>query len=225
MTMIMTLTASSPSFIVDDRSRFAAVARARRIAAAVGVSLIEGTSAFVESLTWMLDCVAATNIGLADALFQKEQISAQRALQEIKSTSGLTWQQLARVFDVVPRSLHLWMDGEALDSIHEERLYRLLKIVRGLPYSTPFQNRTFLLAPRADGTIPFDLLVEGKDEALKTLPKENPVCKITAEERALNDERKPLPPWILMDALQDRVHLDLPGGRSVKTVKRGKPSE
>jgi DNA-binding transcriptional regulator YiaG len=169
--------------------------------------------------------LVSTNIGLTDSLFRVKQISAPTALQEIKATSGLTWQQLARVFDVAPRSLHLWMDGEALDSGHEERLYRLLKAVRDLPYATPFQNRTFLLAPRADGTIPFDFLVEGKDEALKTLPEKQPARQITAEERVSDDARKPLPPWILMDALQDRIHADLPGGRSVKTVKRGKPSE
>jgi DNA-binding transcriptional regulator YiaG len=169
--------------------------------------------------------LVATNIGLSDSLFRAKQISAPQALQEIKATSGLTWQQLARVFDVAPRSLHLWMDGDALASGHEERLYRLLKAVRDLPYATPFQNRTFLLAPRADDTIPFDLLVEGKDEALKTLPEEHPARKIPVEGRASDDAKKPLPPWILMDALQDRIHLDLPGGRSVKVAKRRDSSE
>ena len=76
------------------------------------------------------------------------------ALQEIKSTTGLTWQQLARVFKVSQRSLHLWMDGEAMDSIHQERLYRVLITIRRLPFSEPFQNRAFLLSPQADGTPP-----------------------------------------------------------------------
>lgn len=206
-------------------SIIAPLAAAREMQAAVGPSLSERTRASVKTANWPKDYMGATNIGLSDSFFRAKQISASQALQEIKATSGLTWQQLARVFDVAPRSLHLWMDGEALDSGHEERLYRLLKAVRDLPYATPFQNRTFLLAPRADGTIPFDLLVEGKDEALKTLREEHPGRRITAEERAPDDARKPLPPWILMDALQDRIHIDLPGSRSVKTVKRGFPSE
>jgi hypothetical protein len=57
------------------------------------------------------------------------------------------------------------MDGEAMDSIHQERLYRVLITIRRLPFSEPFQNRAFLLSPQADGTPPLDLLATGEDGA------------------------------------------------------------
>lgn len=215
--------AASPSSIFPmalyyDRAHTSGAREAQRFVLPVGLLLCGATSVGSDFVEWPLDFCVATNGGLSDSLFKIKPPSARSALQEIKSTTGLTWQQLSRVFKVNPRSLHLWMDGETLDSVHEERLFRLLAIVRELPFSTPFQNRTFLLAPQAKGLIPLDLLIEGEDESFVALANEGP--SLTTESAKPTAERKPLPPNILLEALQDKIHVDLPGGRSVKAARR-----
>jgi len=190
-----------------------------RSALPVGLLLCGATSVGSDSIEWPLDFCIATNAGLSDSLFRVKPPSARSVLQEIKSTTGLTWQQLARVFKVSQRSLHLWMDGEAMDSIHQERLYRVLITIRRLPFSESFQNRAFLLSPQADGTIPLDLLASGDDDAFVACATGAPARPITGTS-VPGDDRRPLPPSILMDAMQDNLHVDLPGRRTVKAVKR-----
>jgi hypothetical protein len=191
----------------------------QRQALPVGLLLYGASGVGSISVEWPLDFLVATNVGLSNSLFKVELPSAQDALQEIKSTTGLTWQQLARVFKVNPRSLHLWMDGKALDSAHQERVYRMLTIVRELPFSGAFQNRTFLLAPQPDGTILLDLLARGDDDAFMARIAGTP-ARASVGVASLANDRRPLPPSILMDATQDTVHVDLPGRRIVKPLKR-----
>jgi DNA-binding transcriptional regulator YiaG len=180
--------------------------------------LCGATSVSPDSIEWPLDFYITTNAGLSNSLFKVVPPSAMSALQEIKSTTGLTWQQFSRVFKVSQRSLHLWMDGEALDSIHQERLYRVLTTIRRLPFSESFQNRIFLLSPQADGTIPLDLLATGDNDTFLARASGTPVRAIAGT--SVSDDRRPLPPSTLMDAMQDRLHVDLPGRRAVKAVKR-----
>lgn len=184
----------------------------------VGLLLSGATSVSSISIEWPLDFYAATNAGLSGSLFRIKPPSAQEALFEIKNTSGLTWQQLAKIFHVSPRSLHHWMDGEAPDSIHHERLYRILKTIRKLPYSEPFLNRSWLLAPQADGIIPIDLLIEGEDRLFITCAQSSPARTIMST--AASIESRPLPPSTLMDAMQETLHTDMPGKRSIKAIKR-----
>lgn len=185
----------------------------------VGLLLCGATAVSAYSIEWPLDYVVATNVGLTDSLFKIQPPSVQSALHEIKTVSGLTWQQLARIFNVSPRSLHLWMDGETPDSIHEERLYRVLAIMRKLPFAETFQNRTFLLAPQSNGTIPLDLLAAEEDDKFSACVAGMPASPATHMTSSFND-RQPLPPAILLDATQDTVHVDLPGRRIVKAMKR-----
>jgi transcriptional regulator with XRE-family HTH domain len=220
--MIASAPIQSPAFpmmLYYDRSRNVSGREEPRAVLPVGLLLCGATSVSSYSIEWPLDYVVATNVGLSDSFFKVKPPSVQVALQEIKTTTGLTWQQLARVFKVTQRSLHLWMDGEALDPVHLERLYRVLTIVRKLPYSESFQNRTFLLSPQADGTILLDLLVAGDDDVFLARVERTPVS-VNAGTTPSVDGRVPLPPSVLMDASQDTLHVSLPGRRAVKVVKR-----
>lgn len=219
--MIELITSQSCAFSIalyNERARDFGNREERSTALPVGLLLYWATSMSSNSVEWPFDFSIATNSGLSDSLFRVKPPLVQVALQEIKSTTGLTWQQLARVFKVSQRSLHLWMDGEAMDSLHQERLYRVLTIIRRLPFFEAFQNRAFLLSPQTDGTIPLDLLTAGEDDAFVACVIGTPVRTIAGTSASV--DRRPLPPSTLMDAMQDNLHVDLTGRRAVKAAKR-----
>ncbi|PKN56512.1 MAG: transcriptional regulator [Deltaproteobacteria bacterium HGW-Deltaproteobacteria-14] len=130
------------------------------------------------------------------------------AIAELRRLSGLTWEQLARLFGVSRRSLHFWASGKALAPSNEEHLQRLLRVVRAVDRGSASANRAVLLAAGGDGVIPFDLLAAGRyDAALQTLGtgtgRRTQARKPSAEAIAA---RTPRPPEELVGALQDRVH-------------------
>ncbi|MFT4626115.1 MAG: DNA-binding transcriptional regulator YiaG [Myxococcota bacterium] len=57
--------------------------------------------------------------------------SARDGLTELRRVSGLTWDQVARLFSVSRRSVHYWASGKPMTSEHEEHLHRLLALIRG----------------------------------------------------------------------------------------------
>jgi DNA-binding transcriptional regulator YiaG len=45
--------------------------------------------------------------------------STQQAVNELRKLSGLTWEQLATLFNVSRRSVHFWASGQSLTSANE----------------------------------------------------------------------------------------------------------
>jgi DNA-binding transcriptional regulator YiaG len=136
------------------------------------------------------------------------------AILELRRVSGLTWDQLARLFGITRRSLHFWASGKPLTPAHEERLSRLLATVRRLDRGSAHANRTLLLGMHADGGIPFDLLVAGQYERVLALlgpgharARPHPAA-LTAAARAA---RAPHAPEDIAGSLPDRVHTE--GGK------------
>jgi transcriptional regulator with XRE-family HTH domain len=174
------------------------------------LSLVDTTSAKTSPASWsgILLPLVQTSSGLRVSNAR----STSSAILELRRLSGLTWEQLARLFGVDRRSLHFWANGKPLTPAHEERLQRLLATVRRFDRGRARENRALLLEARADGLIPFDLLVEGKFEQALALIA--PAVHPTAMQRAapLSTEartvRAPPPPSELVGALQDRVHTD-----------------
>jgi DNA-binding transcriptional regulator YiaG len=68
-------------------------------------------------------------------------------IRDLRQRSGLTWDQLGRLFGVSRRAVHLWASGGRLNAANQELLGHLLAIIDGLPGSTPEQKRTALLQP------------------------------------------------------------------------------
>ncbi len=131
-----------------------------------------------------------------------------KAIGELRRLSGLTWNQLARMFGVSRRSLHFWASGKPMTPSNEEHLQRVLAVLRKMDRGVASANRTALLAVREGGIIPFDLLVSGDYErALSILGPgvERRIAppKVAQEARAA---RVPPSPEDLVGALQDRVH-------------------
>jgi transcriptional regulator with XRE-family HTH domain len=154
-----------------------------------------------------------------------EQSSARNpghAISELRRLSGLTWDQLARLFDVSRRSLHFWASGKPSTPANEERLQRLVAVMRKIDRGSAAETRAVLLAPLRDGRLPVDLLAEGRLEDVERLVGPGtPTARIRPPQisDAARRARMPPPPNILANALQDRVHVEPRGGRPAKSVR------
>jgi DNA-binding transcriptional regulator YiaG len=148
---------------------------------------------------------------------------AARAIAEVRRLSGLTWDQLARLFKVSRRSLHLWASGRAMAPKNEEHLHRVLAVLRKIDRGAAAANRTALLSAREDGLVPLDLFAEREFEAALAVlghgqgasRLKSPV--VTEETRRA---RTPRVPEELVDALQDRVHREAGRARVARSARR-----
>lgn len=153
--------------------------------------------------------------------------ATRRAISELRKISGLTWEQLGQLFEVSRRSVHFWASGKPLNAGNEERLMRVLDVVRDADRGSARSTRSALFDV-SEGTTAFDLLVAQRfDDARAALGRG--VGRPTPALTELSDEakaaRKPLPPEELFDAKHDRVHRE-PGraraARTVRTKQRGR---
>ena len=157
-----------------------------------------------------------TSTGLA------ELTSPEVAIAELRRRSGLTWEQLARVFGVARRSVHFWASGKALNATNEERLGRLLAVIRRIDRGNAPQTRAMLMTALDDGTIPFDLLVTGQlDELVDRVGggRREVVRVLPPLSAAARSARTPLRPEERVGALHDTVHHEVGRARVAKTVK------
>ncbi|MFH0943834.1 MAG: TIGR04255 family protein [Planctomycetota bacterium] len=147
--------------------------------------------------------------------------SSAHAICKLRLFAGLTWDQLARLFGVSRRAVHFWASGKPMNAGNEERLRRVLEIVRFIDRGDAQSNRAALLGA-VDGEIPFDLLVDGRLEEVRQFLGRGPGRRTLAL-KPLSEEaraaRRPIPPAILADARTDRVHRDPGGGRAANTVR------
>lgn len=145
------------------------------------------------------------------------------AVLEVRRRSGLTWEQLATLFGVDRRSVHLWAAGRPLSAANAERLNRTLALVRRIDRGTPSATRAWLLSPGPDGNIPLDLLRDGRFAQIVmpgpavVVPRPAPISEPARRARI------PAPPEKLVGARHERAHTDK--GRLIATapVKASKP--
>lgn len=76
----------------------------------------------------------------------------------LHEASGLTWEQLGRVFGVSRRAVHLWANDGRMNATNAELLGQLVALVRELPGRSSDDRRTALLAPTSDGSSLVDQL-------------------------------------------------------------------
>ena len=150
------------------------------------------------------------------------------AIGELRRITGLTWDQLARLFGVSRRSLHFWASGKVMTPANEEHLQRLLAAVQEIDRGSGSTNRAQLLAVR-EGTIPFDLLAARRYEDVVALLSSRHSLARLPRPRLSNEamaQRATRPPEELVGALQDRVHREAGIARVTKTVRaRSGPRE
>lgn len=145
------------------------------------------------------------------------------AIHELRRLSGLTWDQLARLFGVDRRSLHHWGSGQPLSRKNEERLHRLLAVIRYIDRGAADLNRQALMQPTDDGDLPFDLLVQEEYQAVKDILDRGPGRRdiqrkpLSPEEQALH--RPAFKPVELLDARHDPVHVKMKGSRVPRVAR------
>ena len=151
-----------------------------------------------------------------------KESSTGAAIAEIRQLSGLTWDQLARIFPVSRRTLHFWASGKMPDPSHEEKLNRILAVVRKIDRGSATENRSVLLSAQADGTLLFDALIIGDYSRVlevageRAMPQWKPHPPLSSAALAA---RMPRPPADLIGALQEPIHRDMKGGRAAKSVR------
>jgi transcriptional regulator with XRE-family HTH domain len=151
----------------------------------------------------------------------------QKALSELRRLSGLTWEQLAKLFNVSRRSLHFWASGQPLSHFNEEHLKRLLGAIRYIDQGSASLNRSLLLRSDSKGNLPFDLLVAGKYEEFKRMvspshPPKRPLLGALSEDAQA--AYRPQNPADLVDALQEPIHRDVGISRPARTARSRKNS-
>jgi len=201
---------------------------ARRIAPPAVVGLVLsgfGTAARPTDPTELVEAVRGwnalqqTTAGLSEVRAVED---ARAALFELRRLSGLTFEQLARLFRVNRRTLHFWASGKPLTPANEERLHRIIGVIRRIDRGSGATTRAALFAPHRGGRVVFDLLVDGHFEEAVVLvgpgtPERRVVRRSLSEQAKL--ERRPPPPEQLVDAHQERIALDPGVVRPAKSVR------
>jgi DNA-binding transcriptional regulator YiaG len=146
---------------------------------------------------------------------------SQQAVNELRKLSGLTWEQLAHLFDVSRRSVHFWASGQPLAVAHEEKLNRILDAVQYISLGSASLNRSLLMGLGKDGRSYLELLAAGEYAQVKRLlgvGTAHPKPQLAP----LAAARIPANPADLVDALQDPIHREVGKSRLAKSVRSRK---
>lgn len=125
------------------------------------------------------------------------------AIGELHRLSGLTWDQLAQIFDVSRRALHFWASGKTMSASNHEQLQRVLGVVRQVDRGSAAANRALLLTVGADGIVPVDLLRRGEYDRLAQQLGRGRASRVRAPKVApsVMAARAPRPPAELVAAI------------------------
>jgi len=72
-------------------------------------------------------------------------------VRKLRDATGLTWDQIARMFGVSRRAVHLWANGGKLSAANEELLVKANEIVARLPGESADEVRRELFRPQPGG--------------------------------------------------------------------------
>ncbi|WP_369962082.1 helix-turn-helix domain-containing protein [Leifsonia sp. EB34] len=79
-------------------------------------------------------------------------------LRSLRDVSGLTWDQIARLFGVSRRAVHHWAAGDTMNAHNHEWLSKVSAVVASMPGISPSERRDALMRPDSDGLSPYDAL-------------------------------------------------------------------
>jgi hypothetical protein len=82
--------------------------------------------------------------------------STAESVARLHVDSGLTWDQMGRLFGVSRRAVHLWASGKHMNARNIELLSTLQKLVASAPGNSPEQRRAWLFTAGPNGDSPLD---------------------------------------------------------------------
>lgn len=185
-----------------------------------GVLSAQRTTTAGSQAVWVFAIAEQTTSGLPAAA--DNIVSTEQPVAELRRMSGLTWEQLATLFGVARRSVHFWASGKPMNASNEERLSRLLSVVRYINRGSARATRAAIMTAQADGVRPFDLLVADElDEVLERVGAgpQTSTPTLTPLSAAAQAARVPPPPAERIGALQDTVHDEVGRSRPAPAVR------
>ena len=168
--------------------------------------------------------VRGSNRDLAGTRTGSETEATRRTVSELRRISGLTWRELGNLLGVSRRSVHYWASGKPLGADNEERLKRVLDIVRAAHRGSARRTRAVLL-DAGDGTTPLDMLAAQRfDDARLALGqgRARPLPALAGLSAGARAARRPLPPEELYDAKSERVHRESGRARGARVVRNAR---
>lgn len=174
-----------------------------------------------------IECVLLeeTTVGAATQTVSEETSIAKTpsdALADLRRISGLTWEQLSRVFGVARRSLHFWASGKPLSAGNEERLRVTLATIRFVDRGSASANRSFLTSPLGHFGPPLELLAEQKYDTLRELAGEGPgrpEIALAPLAASAAHARRPPSPDRLVGAGHEPVHREVGKSRPARATR------
>jgi DNA-binding transcriptional regulator YiaG len=147
---------------------------------------------------------------------------ASTAIAEVRRLSGLTWDQLARVLRVSRRALHLWASGDGMAAANQERLARVLAVLRQVHRGSSAATRAALFEVGPTGQVAFDALCsDAVDTVLVALGRGAARPEHLLSPSVLQQSGEALrgvPPAILLDT-QPEPERERERGRRVRGAK------
>jgi len=87
------------------------------------------------------------------------------SIRWLRENSGLTWDQLGRLFGVSRRTVHLWANGSRMNASNAEALAQAVHMVRNINAPTGDACRASLFAQDSDGLNPFEEFITKRQKA------------------------------------------------------------
>lgn len=188
-----------------------------RVICVAGALSITGTHSSISAAQIPRESVVQTDSG-----FTVEEVHTGSAeIMELRRLSGMTWGQLAQLFGVTPRTLHFWASGKRLTASNEEKLHRVVAMIRQIDRGSARENRDALFMAQSDGIRPIELIQMGKygdviSRIGETQFRRPVLTPLSSEARS---QRLPMKPSDLTTALQTTVHREIGRTRVARAVR------
>ena len=93
---------------------------------------------------------------LGRAVNSTNTVSTASSVVQLRIDSGLTWDQLGRLFGVSRRAVHMWASGKRMNSRNIELLSELRRMIAAAPGSTSDERRSWLFSASEHGITPIE---------------------------------------------------------------------